>query len=391
MSQQQLGNGSIAAASITVNMPVSIKTKKLARQSMPVQISSNSGNFWRGSASSEKKSIRNSELSTLDVPPAPAPAMYWSRASIYGHSPPKSLRAHSVNLVGELIFIFGGCDENTCYNDLYIFDAETMYWSNPQTNGEPPAPCRAHTSTLVDNKLFIFGGGDGPNYFNELYILDTDTLTWSKPKVYGEIPGPRRAHTACHYGKYIYLFGGGDGLRALNDVHRLDISDLAKLTWSAVEVKGKPPIPRGYHTGTLVENKLLIYGGSDGHECFSEAHVLDIETHTWEHVKLSDSVPRLSHTATQVGSYIFVAGGHDGDKYVQDVLLLNLVTMNWETRNIYGIPPTGRGYHTAVLYDSRLFVYGGYDGKKVYDEVYILDLSACAYLPQVTNFELGSY
>ncbi|ORX94444.1 galactose oxidase [Basidiobolus meristosporus CBS 931.73] len=367
---------------------------------------------WRGTTNSGPKSTRDSEPPAPDVPPAPAPAMYWSKAPIYGHSPPKSLRAHSVNLVGELIYIFGGCDERTCYNDLYVFDAETMYWSNPRTNGEPPAPCRAHTSTLIDNKLFIFGGGDGPNYFNELYILDTgigyviaiqmcsrlnpphpmvDTLTWSKPKVYGDIPGPRRAHTACHYGKYLYLFGGGDGLRALNDVFRLDITDLSKLTWESVEVNGKPPIPRGYHTSTLVESKLLVYGGSDGHECFSEAHVLDLETHTWERVRLSERVPRLSHTATQVGSYIFVIGGHDGDKYVQNVLLLNLVTMNWETRKIYGVPPTGRGYHTAVLYDSRLFVYGGYDGHRVFDEVYILDLSACAYLPQVTNFELGSY
>ena len=62
--------------------------------------------------------------------------------------------------------------------------------------------------------------------------------------------------------------------------------------------------------------------------------------------------------------------------------------MDWESRRVYGTPPSGRGYHTAVLYDSRLFVFGGYDGHSVFDDIYVLDLSACAYLPQITNFQL---
>lgn len=62
--------------------------------------------------------------------------------------------------------------------------------------------------------------------------------------------------------------------------------------------------------------------------------------------------------------------------------------MNWETRKVYGIAPCPRGYHTTILFDSRLFLFGGYDGKSVYDDVYILDLSACAYLPQITSFNI---
>ena len=43
--------------------------------------------------------------------------------------------------------------------------------------GDLPPPCRAHTAILVDRKLFIFGGGEGPTYYNDLYILDTSTST----------------------------------------------------------------------------------------------------------------------------------------------------------------------------------------------------------------------
>ncbi|PKY39491.1 galactose oxidase [Rhizophagus irregularis] len=320
------------------------------------------------------------------VDPAPAPAMYWSKARTHG-KPSKALRAHTVNLVGELMYVFGGCDAKTCFNSILIFDADTMYWNRARTIGDPPPICRAHSSTLVDKKLFIFGGGDGPTYFNDLFIFDTDVLEWIKPKTSGNIPSPRRAHTSAYYNNHLYIFGGGDGFKALNDVYILNISDLNNLVWQKLEPKGRPPISRGYHTTNLVGSKLVVYGGSDGHECFSDVYVLDLESNTWIQA-VEKSYPRLSHTATQVGSYLFIVCGHDGSKYTSEVLLLNLVTMEWERRKVYGTPPSGRGYHTTVLYDSRLFVFGGYDGHSVFDDVYVLDLSACAYLPQITNFQL---
>lgn len=61
--------------------------------------------------------------------------------------------------------------------------------------------------------------------------------------------------------------------------------------------------------------------------------------------------------------------------------------MAWESRKVYGQAPAPRGYHTMLLHDSRLFMFGGYDGKTFYNEVYILDLSASAYLPQITNYK----
>ncbi|KAI8363549.1 hypothetical protein B0O80DRAFT_378480 [Mortierella sp. GBAus27b] len=335
------------------------------------------------------------------VPPAPTPAMHWTCAKVHGQIPPKNLRAQTANLVGESIYVFGGCDAKGCYNNLYIFDADTMHWSQPKTFGSIPPPCRAHTATLVDNKrLFVFGGGDGPQYFNDLYILDIgevpitpingcflsiDTLTWSNPPTTGMRPCKRRAHTTCVYNNRVYVFGGGDGVRALNDTFQLD---LATMHWSEVKTTGQLPMSRGYHTGNLIKSQLIVYGGSDGHECFSDVHVLDLDTKEWTKIDINVALPRLSHTSTQVGSYLFVIGGHDGSRYSCDVAMLNLVTWSWETRKIYGIPPAGRGYHASLLYDSRLFMFGGYDGQIVFDDIYILDLSTCAYLPQITDFQV---
>ncbi|KAI8088687.1 uncharacterized protein BX664DRAFT_365166 [Halteromyces radiatus] len=352
------------------------------------------------------------ELSTSpNVPPAPAAGMYWSRAISFGRGPSRPLRAHTSNLIGEHLYVFGGCDIKACFNTLYILDMDTLTWSKPRTTGDIPPPCRAHSCTTVEHDvgngrrvpfLYVFGGGDGPNYFNNLYVLNTErknreiylfifwieTFTWTKPNTEGIPPSPRRAHTTCSWNSNIIVVGGGDGARALADVHCLDLADPSRPVWSQMEPSGTAPIARGYHTSNLVKDKLIVFGGSDGHECFSDVFVLDLVANKWSQVDVDRAIPRLAHTATQIGSYIFVIGGHDGNRYSNDVLLLNLVTMSWESRKIYGGAPSPRGYHTAVLHDSRLYILGGYDGKNVFEDIYLLELSSSAYLSQITNFDI---
>ncbi|KAL7334693.1 hypothetical protein PS15p_200283 [Mucor circinelloides] len=343
------------------------------------------------------------ELSTTNAVAAPAPAagMYWSRTLTYGRGPSRPLRAHTANLIGEKLYVFGGCDTSLCFNTLYILDMDTMTWSKPRTiNQQGPPPCRAHSCTVVErdlgsgkrsHQLYIFGGGNGPDYFQDIYVLDVETLVWSKPNIEADTrPSKRRAHTTCLWDDKIIVIGGGDGARALDDVHMLDISNphAQVLRWEKLQTSGSPPPARGYHTSNLVKDKLVVFGGSDGHDCFEDVHVLDLVKKRWSQIDLDRKIPRLAHTSTQVGSYVFVIGGHDGRRYSQEVLLFNLVTMSWEARKVYGVAPNPRGYHTTVLYDSRLYVLGGYDGKNVFDDVHMLELSACAYLPQITNFEI---
>lgn len=338
-----------------------------------------------------------------DVPPAPSSGMYWSRAPVSG-APHTALRAHTTTLVGSNVYVFGGCDSRACFNELYVLDADAFVWSTPHVVGDVPVPLRAMTCTAVGKKLVVFGGGDGPAYYNDVYVLDTVNFRWSKPRILGDkVPSRRRAHTACLYKNGIYVFGGGDGVRALNDIWRLDVSDVTKMSWKLISgpssADGRSPAAagggkdvrpkaRGYHTANMVGSKLIIYGGSDGGECFNDVWVYDVETHVWKAVHIPITYRRLSHTATIVGSYLFVIGGHDGNEYSNDVLLLNLVTMSWDKRKVYGLPPSGRGYHGTVLYDSRLLVIGGFDGSEVFGDVWLLELAVHAYYSQISHFTI---
>ncbi|KAG6037743.1 hypothetical protein E4U41_004815 [Claviceps citrina] len=337
--------------------------------------------------------------SAPDVEPAPASGMYWSKAFVSG-SPHSNLRAHTTTLIGSNVYVFGGCDAKTCFNTLYVLDADAFYWSVPHVVGDYPLPLRAMTCTAVGRRLVVFGGGDGPDYYNDVYVLDTLNFRWKRPRIVGhQVPSKRRAHTACFYKMGIYVFGGGDGVRALNDIWRLDVSDSNKMSWKLISgPKDKAatsarepdtcPKARGYHTANMVGGKLIIFGGSDGGECFDDVWIYDIETRAWKAVDMSVTYRRLSHTATVVGSYLFVLGGHDGSDYCNDVLLLNLVTMTWDKRRVYGRPPSERGYHGTVLHDSRLLVIGGFDGSEVYGDVTILELAVHAYYSQISHFTI---
>ena len=138
----------------------------------------------------------------------------------------------------------------------------------------------------------------------------------------------------------------------------------------------------------MVGGKLIVFGGSDGGECFDDVWVYDLEERFWKNASIPVTYRRLSHTATLVGSYLFVIGGHDGTEYSNDVLLLNLVTMTWDKRRAYGKAPVGRGYHGTVLYDSRLVVMGGFDGNEVYGDVMLLELAVHAYYSQISHFTI---
>lgn len=289
-----------------------------------------------------------------EVEVAPPSGMYWSRAFVSG-APHPNRRAHTATVVGSNVYVFGGCDARTCFNSLYVLDADSFHWSIPHVIGEIPMPLRGMTCTTVGK--IVLGGGESLEYYNHVYVLDTLTFRWTKPRIVGDkMPCERRAHSACLYKNGIYVFCGGDGVRALNDLWRLDVSGATKMSWRLVSSREKTavwrkdyrPKKRGYHTANLVDGKLIVFGGSDGEECFGDVWVYDIESQVWKAVDLAVSFRRLSHTATAVGSYLFVIGGHDGNGYCNDVLLLNLVTMTWDKRRVYGKPPSVRGYHGIV-------------------------------------------
>ena len=164
----------------------------------------------------------------------------------------------------------------------FLNHAETMQWSLLDTVGDHPPPSRAHTATLYDKKIIVIGGGLGPSYYSSVHVFDTSTRRWYRPQIApGSHPAPRRAHSAVFYRGRIWIFGGGNGLTALNDLWVLDISGGASsssrpMRWEEMHTTGPKPNSRGYHTANLVGNIMVVIGGSDSKECFTDVWCLNL-------------------------------------------------------------------------------------------------------------------
>ena len=67
-------------------------------------------------------------------------------------------------------------------NSLNIFDLKDLTWEKIETMGNKPSYREGHTSIFHDKELYIIGGC---NYklnicYNDTYVLNVNTLYWSK-------------------------------------------------------------------------------------------------------------------------------------------------------------------------------------------------------------------
>ena len=106
--------------------------------------------------------------------------------------------AHTSNLVGPMLFVFGGHDGCDYTNELsalnlgsvlafsftvivyplMLLSADTMEWLKMSTTGSPPSARGYHSAVLTDSRLFVFGGYDNERCFDEIHILDLATLSY---------------------------------------------------------------------------------------------------------------------------------------------------------------------------------------------------------------------
>eukprot|EP00003_Mantamonas_plastica_P012385 TRINITY_DN2228_c2_g1_i1.p1 TRINITY_DN2228_c2_g1~~TRINITY_DN2228_c2_g1_i1.p1 ORF type:complete len:229 (-),score=49.21 TRINITY_DN2228_c2_g1_i1:44-730(-) len=76
---------------------------------------------------------------------------------------PKPLSGHATVLVGDMLFLHGGCNSwNGCENIIHVLDIRRNMWSRVDTMAGSSPHRRFHSGALVGNqdhaKIFFFGG-----------------------------------------------------------------------------------------------------------------------------------------------------------------------------------------------------------------------------------------
>lgn len=274
----------------------------------------------------------------------------WFVPVTKGEVPP-GCAAYGFVVDGTRLLVFGGMVEYGKYsNELYELQAARWEWRRlkplPPKRGSPPCPRLGHSFTLLAGKVYLFGGlanesddpkNNIPRYLNDLYTLElypaSSMTLWDTPVTYGQSPPPRESHSGVAYTdrtrgrSMLIIYGGMSGSR-LGDLWVLD-ADTA--SWSRPELRGPPPLPRSLHTATVLGRRMFVYGGwvplvpdeskLATHEkewkCTNTLAALDLDTMTWEPVKLDrpdDSLPRAraGHSAVAVHTRLYIWSGRDG-------------------------------------------------------------------------------
>lgn len=322
----------------------------------------------------------------------------WSPVVTQGAAP-AARQGHASVEVGRGIYVIGGCAQDVhCYNDVHVFDADRLEWRQEAIVGEPPEPRSGHTASLVSTDVFVFGGANSEETFGDVHCLDLVKRRWARASFAaggGPVPERRTSHAAAvdTHGR-IYVFGGyGAGGRFLNDMWILKVSGAAvasgslrdsgaqPIIWVQQSPTGPVPAAREGHTLTLVDRKLVLFGGYAAcGKALNDVHLYDVDAQHWTELQTGGvpPLPRQAHSAVRHGRDVVVAGGCDsGDsqpRCFNDVWALNMIDMQWTQKSSDAATWYMREGHTATFVRGRMFVFGGCQlGSQCYSDVTVLD------------------
>jgi N-acetylneuraminic acid mutarotase len=292
---------------------------------------------------------------------------------------------HASASVDDQIYSFGGYCTGENYSTripiiIHSLNIITMEWHEVQhgfETSEEDVPFNRYGHTVVsnDNLIFLWGGRNDQRSCNVLYVFNAYTQTWSRPKVTGIKPAARDGHSATVSNGKMYIFGGfeDDIDRFSQDVHSLD---LKTLTWEFVITRGNPPSWRDFHTLSCIGNKLYVFGGRSDHEgpfhtsreiYDDNLYSLDLSSKTWEKIAIHpDSfhcspVGRRSHSAFVFKGMLYIFGGFNSirKEHFNDMHRFDPETKTWSPVTTQGRAPCARRRQSCCLTGTKLYLFGG--------------------------------
>ncbi|KAL8683432.1 MAG: hypothetical protein Q9186_000585 [Xanthomendoza sp. 1 TL-2023] len=233
---------------------------------------------------------------------------------------------HASLLVGNAFIVFGGDtkvdDRDKLDDTLYLLNTSTRQWSHSMPPGPRPAGRYGHTLNILNSRIYVFGGQVEGYFFNDLVAFDLNTLQdpssqWEMlipnsadggpPE--GQIPPARTNHSIVSWNEKLYLFGGTNGTQWFNDVWSYDPRQVA---WTQLDCIGYIPAPREGHSAALVNDVMYIFGGrtEDGTD-LGDLAAFKITSRRWftfQNMGPAPS-PRSGHSMTAFGKQIVVLAG----------------------------------------------------------------------------------
>lgn len=233
-------------------------------------------------------------------------------------------------------------------------------------------------------------------------MLNTNTLKWTVPQPVGARPSGRYGHTISTIGSTLYVFGGQCDDYFFDDLVAYDLSTLQTpgSKWNFIKPKTPSPPPRTNHTMITFDEKLYLFGGTDGKLWYSDTWCFDPHTLTWTQLDCAGYIPSPceGHSATVVGDIMYVFGGRSSEgKDLGALSALKIPSRKWFSFQNMGPGPSPRSGHSMTAFAGhKVLIMGGecpeFDpldptGQDIASTnlVYVLDTSRINYPPSAND------
>ncbi|XP_049851899.1 ras guanine nucleotide exchange factor F-like isoform X2 [Schistocerca gregaria] len=195
--------------------------------------------------------------------------------------------SHTAVLFNQYIYIFGGVCTQTgqVTNSILVYDIFRNVWKILDTADVKPAPRKNHIAVLVSKHMYVWGGRDTDSSFNDMWKYDFESNRWHLVQASGTVPSPRYSHAATVFNSRIWIYGGCDGSKELSE---FVCFNTLTLSWSVITPHPESTIllPMHSHTLSIFEDKIILTGGSNPRDsAMLDVYVYFIEKNRWTRVE----------------------------------------------------------------------------------------------------------
>ncbi|CAI2168279.1 5442_t:CDS:10 [Funneliformis geosporum] len=254
---------------------------------------------------------------------------------------------HSTNQSGvnDELCIFGGIYKGGATNDVFILETNTFNVTGLTTTGDIPPPRSLHTQVNIGNNMIV-------------------KKQWYKPPMQDPKVIGRFGHSATVIGSKMYIFGGQSDGRLLNDLVVFDLQTLSSgvARWEFIVPLNDSPVGRTGHTMCAYNNKLFVFGGTDGERYNSDTWCYDTQTNKWNDLSCIGYLPapRENHGVAIIEDVMYIFGGKGQDGLdLSDLGALKLSNQRWYMFSKMGIPPSPRRFHAMTASREKVLIFGG--------------------------------
>ena len=94
--------------------------------------------------------------------------------------------------VDGLVYMFGGHGgekyQKIAFNDMWCFNLSTGLWSSIEYVNTACDPRAGHSLFAIGQKIYVYGGWNLESQFNDIAVFNLSTREWTIPDIFNESP-----------------------------------------------------------------------------------------------------------------------------------------------------------------------------------------------------------